>query len=84
MKNIKFFIFFYIFPPILIQSGTEHVHNNLLGDCKFYRNLFTKKTLFLKGREAHHSVLLEHFSVSAFVFYLKMVEWNHRNMLWLK
>ena len=34
----------------------------------------------------HHRVVLAHVNILFFdcFFYVKMVEWNHRNMLWLK
>jgi hypothetical protein len=54
----------------------------LLGECRFYKTLFIKKHTFLwrRGTLLYSSSI--HFHLFTCVFYLKMVEWNHRNMFW--
>ena len=47
--------------PIWIASGTEYIHNNMLGDCKFYKNRLIKEHTFLGGGP-HYRVVLAYFS----------------------
>jgi hypothetical protein len=78
------YIWISTFEVASFQLLIQHVHNNLLVDCTVgFIEIGSLKNLPFGGGTSPCGAST-HFHFCTCVLYLKMVELNHRNMLWLK